>query len=45
VTIEAVRTGVLHNVDEFDASLHPDLLDSIIQRFLQEKSESPSYTS
>jgi hypothetical protein len=37
---EAVRTGALLNVDEFDASLHPDLLEFTIQRFLQEKSES-----
>jgi predicted ATPase len=37
---EAARTGALLNVDEFDASLHPDLLEFTIQRFLQEKSES-----
>ncbi len=37
---EALRTGALLNVDEFDASLHPDLLEFTIQRFLQEKSES-----
>jgi hypothetical protein len=37
---EAVRTDALLNVDEFDASLHPDLLEFTIQRFLQEKSES-----
>lgn len=37
---EAVRSQALLNVDEFDSSLHPDLLEFSIQRFLQEKSES-----
>lgn len=37
---EAVRSGALLSVDEFDSSLHPDLLEFTIQRFLQEKSES-----
>jgi hypothetical protein len=37
---EAIHSGALINVDEFDSSLHPDLLEFTIQRFLQEKSES-----
>lgn len=37
---EALHSNSLVVMDEFDASLHPDLLEFSIQKFLQEKSES-----
>ena len=37
---EAIQNNSLLVMDEFDASLHPDLLEFSIQRFLQENSES-----
>lgn len=37
---EAIKSNAMLNIDEFDSSLHPDLLEFTIQRFIQEKGES-----
>jgi hypothetical protein len=37
---EALKSNALLSVDEFDASLHPDLLEFAIQRFLQSAGQS-----